>query len=277
MYLLALLVTYALERTVQIGRNWQWRRVILRWQHWQFAQPKIAEFRAHGLGQVVWAIIPALLIGFVLALLGNSLISFIVSVAGLLLAITLPKVRSAYRGYLAAGIVDDRGERDEATMAMHARTLRHQIGRDESATIAEVLVYIHLRYYFAVFLYFLLFGITGALVYATLRDMRQPRTASWRSVHQIIDWLPTRLMGFGFLLVGNFSQGFPIWLSSIGNQPQDNFTVASRLAAAAEPYARADEPHDAQQTALNTVALLKRNMLFFLVLVSILTIVHWLP
>jgi AmpE protein len=68
-----------------------------------------------------------------------------------------------------------------------------------------------------------------------------------------------------------------IWLSSIGNQPQDNFTVASRLAAAAEPYARADEPHDAQQTALNTVALLKRNMLFFLVLVSILTIVHWLP
>ena len=121
MYLLALLLTYALERTVQIGRNWQWRRLILRWQHWQFAQPKIAEFRAHGLGQVVWAIIPALLIGLLLGLLGNSLISFIVSVAGLLLAITLPKVRSAYRGYLAAGIVDDRGERDEATMAMHAR------------------------------------------------------------------------------------------------------------------------------------------------------------
>lgn len=276
MYLLALLLTYSLERTVQISRNWHWRRLILRWQHWQFANQKIAEFRAHGLGHLVWAIIPALLIGFVLALLGNSLVTFVVSVAGLLLAILLPKVRNAYRGYLAAGIADDRGERDEAAMAMHARTLRHQIGRDESASVADVLVYIHLRYYFAVFLYFLLFGITGALVYATIRDMRQPRTSSWRSLHQIIDWLPTRVMGFGFLLVGNFSQGFPIWLSSIGNQPQDNFTVASRLAAAAEPQSR-DESGDAQQTALTTVALLKRNMLFFLVLVAILTIVHWLP
>lgn len=276
MYLLALLLTYSLERTVQISRNWHWRRLILRWQHWQFANQKIAEFRAHGLGHLVWAIIPALLIGFVLSLLGNSLVTFVVSVAGLLLAILLPKVRNAYRGYLAAGIADDRGERDEAAMAMHARTLRHQIGRDESASVADVLVYIHLRYYFAVFLYFLLFGITGALVYATIRDMRQPRTSSWRSLHQIIDWLPTRVMGFGFLLVGNFSQGFPIWLSSIGNQPQDNFTVASRLAAAAEPQSR-DESGDAQQTALTTVALLKRNMLFFLVLVAILTIVHWLP
>ncbi|WP_127347654.1 regulatory signaling modulator protein AmpE [Pseudidiomarina mangrovi] len=277
MYLLALLLTYSLERTVQISRNWHWRRLILRWQHWQFANHKIAEFRAHGLGHLVWAIIPALLIGFVLALLGNSLVTFIVSVAGLLLAILLPKVRNAYRGYLAAGIADDRGEPDHVAMAEHARTLRHQIGRDESASVAEVLTYIHLRYYFAVFFYFLLFGITGALVYATIRDMRQPRTSSWRSLHQIIDWLPTRVMGFGFLLVGNFSQGFPIWLNSIGNQPQDNFTVASRLVAAAEPYAAADEAQDAQQTALTTVALLKRNMLFFLVLVAILTIVHWLP
>jgi AmpE protein len=276
MYLLALLLSYSLERTVQISRNWHWRRLILRWQHWQFAHHKIAEFRAHGLGHLLWAIIPALLIGFVLALLGNSLITFIISVAGLLLAIMLPKARQAYRGYLAAGITDDQGERDEAAMAMHARTLRHQIGRDQSASVPEVLVYIHLRYYFAVFFYFILFGITGALVYATIRDMRQPRTSSWRSLHQIIDWLPTRVMGFGFLLVGNFSQGFPIWLSSVGNQPQDNFTVASRLAAAAEPQAGGDDA-DAQQTALTTVALLKRNMLFFLVLVAILTIVHWLP
>ncbi len=277
MYLLALLLTYSLERTVQISRNWHWRRLILRWQHGQFGYDKIAEFRTHGLGHLVWAIIPALLIGFVLALLGNSLVSFVISVAGLLLAITVPKARKAYRGYLAAGIRDDQGARDDAAMAKHARALRHQIGRDESASVAEVLVYIHLRYYFAVFFYFLLFGITGALVYATIRDMRQPRTVSWRSLHQIIDWLPTRVMGFGFLLVGNFSQGFPIWLSSIGNQPQDNFTVASRLAAAAEPYAAADNDHDAQQTALTTVALLKRNMLFFLVLVAVLTIVHWLP
>lgn len=270
MYLLAILLAYSLERTVQLGRNWEWRRLVLRWQHLQISQDKVEEWRQHRLGRVLWAILPALIIWFVLALFGNTLLTFVVSAAALFLAIRVPAARTAYRNYLDAATS---GDEEGAQAALHK--LQKLADRHEEASVENVLLWIHLRYYFAVFVYFLLFGVVGALVYATLRDMRHPHNERWSTAEQVIDWLPTRIMTLGFLLVGNFSRAAPLWLSSIGNVPQGNYAAATKIAAAAEDLTPKHED-DITSTALTTVALVKRNMLLFIVLLAVLTIGGWL-
>ncbi len=278
MQLLAILLAYSLERTVTLSRNLHWSRIVLRWQQWQTkqtqmggdSQEKIAEWRQHLLGEVVWAILPALIISFVVALLDSFLVSFVVGVLVLLATMQCRAARHAYKAYLAAA-----NEGDTAACAEQLRQLRRAAGRHEAAPVHELLLWIHLRFYFATLLYYVLFGVFGALVYATLRDMKHPRNKAWTQLQLVLHWLPTRIMSFGFLMVGNFGKALPVWLNSVGNMPQNNFVALAKVADAAEDLTPKHED-DITSTALTTVALLKRNLLFFIVLLAIMTIAGWL-
>ncbi len=260
MYLLAILLAYALERTIRVTRNLQWRRIIRRWQLAQTKNTQVDEWRQNEWGQIGWALIPALLIGFIVLLINSVLVTFLVSAAGLLVAIQMPRARTAYKALLQA-----EAEGDEAARNQQVQELQYAAEREEAAPAEQLLLWIHLRYYFAVLVYFLLFGITGALLYATIRDMRHQRSENWTKINQIVEWLPTRLMGLGFLFVGHFSNAASVWLNSIGNKPQNNFIALTKTAEAAETL-----------TALTTVALIKRNFLLYLVFIAILTIGGWL-
>jgi len=208
----------------------------------------------------LWAIIPALLLGFILLLFNSTLLTFLVSTLGLLVAIQAPQARAAYKAYLTA-----QEEEDGAEQARQLKLLQQASGRKDPAPVEHLLLWIHLRHYFAVMLYFILLGVAGALVYATLRDMRHSKSARWQTVHQVINWLPTRVMTLGFLLVGNFSKAAAVWLSSIGNKPQNNFTALIKVAEQAEDL-----------SAPTTVALIKRNFLLYVVFIALLTIAGWL-
>lgn len=269
MKLLAILLAYSLERALNMGRDWQWRRILLRWQHWQTSQ-NLGDWRQHFWGEVAWALIPALLIGFILTLLDNVLLTFIVAVVSLVLTMQCSKARAAYKNYLAAA-----NDGDTAAVAEHLRTIRVAAGRNDAEPVHRLLLWIHLRHYFAILLYFVLFGVFGVLAYASLRDMRHPHNETWRRLQLVINWLPTRLMSFGFLLVGNFSKALPVWLNSVGNTPQNNFKALAKVAEAAEDL-HTDNADDITSTALTTVALVKRNLLLYIVLLAVMTIVGWL-
>lgn len=280
MHFIAILLAYSLERTVTLSRNLHWRRIVLRWQQWQTKQTQIkassdgqrqiANWRQHLVGEVVWAILPALIIGFSIALLDNFFVSFVVGVLALLATMQCGAARRAYKRYLSAA-----SQGDSAACAEHLRQLRRAAGRNDTTSVHGALLWVHLRYYFAPLFYYAIFGLLGVLLYATLRDMRHPRSAAWTQLQWWVHWLPTRVMTFGFLMVGNFSKALPVWLSSIGNTPQNNFQALLKVADAAEELAPKHDD-DVTSTALTSVALVKRNMLFFIVLLAILTIVGWL-
>lgn len=280
MHFIAILLAYSLERTLTLSRNLHWRRIVLRWQQWQTkqtqikassdSQQQIASWRQHLLGEVVWAVLPALIISFVVLLIDSFLLTFVLGVLALLASMQCGAARSAYKGYLSAA-----SQGDTSACADALRQLRRAAGRNDTASVDSVLLWIHLRFYFAPLFYYALFGIFGVLVYATLRDMRHPRNAAWSKLQWLVHWLPTRVMTFGFLMVGNFSKALPVWLSSVGNTPQNNFQALLKVANAAEDLTAKHED-DVTSTALTSVALVKRNMLFFIVLLAVLTIVGWL-
>ncbi len=95
-----------------------------------------------------------------------------------------------------------------------------------------------------------------------------------RKVLHVVDWIPVRLTAFGFLLVGHFSKGLPTWLSVVLDFNKSTYQILSKVAKASEepePYVK-----PVLQEPLQMVKLVKRNTVFLLVAISIMTLVGFL-
>lgn len=86
-----------------------------------------------------------------------------------------------------------------------------------------------------------------------------------------LDFIPVRLTSFGFLLVGHFSKGLPIWLGALLDLKISSYELLAKVAKASEepePYVK---PY--LQEPLQMVKLVKRNVLFLIMAISIMTMV----
>lgn len=95
------------------------------------------------------------------------------------------------------------------------------------------------------------------------------------------DFLPARLFGLGLALVGDFNRTSALFMQQAGDLTMPASQFYSKLSQVAEPmFQPADgSTADSQQLSRQTVAavqLAKRNVLFFLALVAILTLSGWL-
>lgn len=88
------------------------------------------------------------------------------------------------------------------------------------------------------------------------------------------DWLPVRLFGVGFALVGYFSKASTVLVSFLGNTKTPSHQVLTEIAKAAEPLP--EESYNGSEETACMVQLAKRNILFFLALIAILTLSGWL-
>lgn len=88
------------------------------------------------------------------------------------------------------------------------------------------------------------------------------------------DWLPVRLFGLGLALVGDFSRTSAVLLQHAGAVHLNAAQLLAELSQAAEPVP--EELRNTQEAAVSAVALAKRNVLFFLALVAVLTLSGWL-
>ncbi|MFT6269254.1 MAG: AmpE protein [Alphaproteobacteria bacterium] len=87
----------------------------------------------------------------------------------------------------------------------------------------------------------------------------------------ILDWLPSRITAFGFLLVGHFSRGLPVWLETFANVNLNAYDVLAKVAKASEDLSSLENPQ--LQEPLQMVKLVKRNIIFFLMVISVMTLV----
>ncbi len=86
-----------------------------------------------------------------------------------------------------------------------------------------------------------------------------------------LDWLPVRITAFGFLLVGNFANGLSFWIESITKPKLRAYDVLAMVAIATHETNEnnnrlfIDEP-------LQMVKLVKRNIVFLLMVISFMTL-----
>lgn len=283
-------------------------RLAVRSEAWQFlfyAKKYLSLSQSSGLsklineskGQYLWVVLPGILYALVLWLVGSSLMTLVLNTLVLLVCIGCWHYRQLYKQYLNAS---ERADNEAAFLTMQ------QISADAGLTDTELsygqrLVWLNFRYYAAVLFWFAILGGAGAMTYALLRQMNEP--ASWdKTVKQAdeedvleadgvvettadtqpdfqqlmfwADWLPARLFGIGLALVGHFSRASTALLAFLGDFSTPADKVVTTVAKAAEPL-----PDDAYNCAEETscmVQLAKRNVLFFLALVAILTLSGWL-
>ena len=89
----------------------------------------------------------------------------------------------------------------------------------------------------------------------------------------IIDWLPVRITGLGFLVVGHFSRATAVWLPIWFDTDSQAKTMLNKMSVAAEDVDVNDQTQECIERPCTMVRLVKRNIIFMLVVVSVLTMV----
>ena len=281
-------------------------RLAVRSEAWQFlfyAKKYLSVSQSSGLsklvseskGQYLWVLLPGIVYALVLWLIGSSLVTLVLNTLVLLVCIGCWHYRQLYKQYLNAS---ERADNEAAFLTM--QQLSADVGlTDADLSYGQRLVWLNFRYYAAVLFWFALLGGAGAITYALLRQMNEP--ASWDKPVKLAeegdetndvvqatpeipvvfqqlmfwaDWVPARLFGVGLALVGHFSRASTALLAFLGDFSTPADKVVTTVAKAAEPL-----PDDAYNCAEETacmVQLAKRNVLFFLALVAVLTLSGWL-
>lgn len=201
-----------------------------------------------------------------------------------LLCIGAGKVRLHYHAYLKAASRDDVHARDAMASEL---TLIHGVPPDcdEREYLRELqngLLWINFRFYLAPLFWFIVGGAWGPVTlvgYVFLRAW-QSWLARYQTSHQrvqsgidailhVLDWLPVRLVGVVYALIGHGEKALPAWFASLGDRHTAQYQVLSCLAQ----HSLAREPHiDKVETPKAAVLMAKKTSFTVVVVVALLTI-----
>lgn len=262
MLVFSLFIALIIERLRVTPDAWQLDPLANRWDGWLREHDRTQDWHEHELFGPLLLIAPALLLAVLLWLAGGGLGSVLVSVLVLTLMIGCRPQRRALRDYFLAA---ERGDEDALTQA--SATLHY--AEHEDMTIGRQIIWLNFRYYFAVSFWFILFGAAGALAYGLIRSRAAdyPRLIAW------VEWLPLRVAGFAYLLVGHFSRAMPVWLRVLGRAPEQPELQLTEIAVAAEDVNISADDNKSEAEVL--VNLARRSMILLLVVVAVATLLGW--
>lgn len=273
MTLISLLLVLSIERIATQSTYWQSDIYLKRYQQLIEGQRWLPQSASiWGLLAVVG--VPSVLLYLLLQKLDNALLLLILSTALLMICIGCPALRATYKCYLQAA---SRG--DAEACFLYADQLGHQAQREDS--FGQSLVWLNYQHYAAVTIWFTAFGAAGAVFYTLSRGMQQylqaqshPLATKAETLMSVLDWIPVRITALGFLLVGHFSRALPIWLSYLPDPSISARQLLAEVSRAAEEI-EPDE-RDSTQEPMALVKLAKRNIMFILVIMSLLTLAGWI-
>ena len=280
MALLTLLLALLIERTSELGEKWQ----IYYWI--ELLHRKVASFLEQTSASffIVMAFLPALLTYLSLSTVKGvlfGLLSVILWVCFILLCISCVRYRALYKKYLLSIChKDPQASYHNAEKLLDVDSLKVNDEPMLATRVGRQLTWINYRFYCAIVLMVIIGGPVAAVFYATLRTLdimmfRQdvlPINAIRKTLF-IIDWLPVRIVGFAYVLVGNFAHAVPVWISLCSNLKLATYDVVSKVAMAAEQMS---EPTEQDEVCISLtcrlVQLAKRTLGLLVALVSLLTI-----
>ncbi|MET3814326.1 beta-lactamase regulator AmpE [Pantoea sp. UYEF8] len=279
MTLFTLLLVLGWERLFKLGEHWQLEHRLepffRRRQHFSLMRTLLMTVLAMAVtALVVWSL-KGLLFG-VLQLLFWIVIG--------LLCIGAGSVRLHYHTYLKAASHDDAA----AHQAMAAElTLIHGVPvecseREFLRELQNALIWINFRFYLAPMFWLVVGGAWGPVLlvgYAFLRAwqgwLAKQGTPMARaqsgvdSILHVLDWIPVRLAGVAYALLGHGEKALPAWLASLTDRHRSQYQVLTSLAQ----FSLSRDPHtDKVETPRVAVALAKRTSLVLVVAVALLTI-----
>ncbi len=279
MTLFTMLLVLAAERLFKLGEHWQLDHrlevVFRRVKHYSMFRTLLMA--------VLTMLVTFLILRALLGLFFNVPLLVAWILIGLL-CIGAGKVRLHYHAYLKAAARND--SHAHGAMA-NELTLIHGVppGCDEREFLRELqnaLVWINFRFYLAPLFWFIVGASWGPVLLAGYAFLRAWQ--SWLARYQtpnerqqsgidailhVLDWIPVRLVGVVYALVGHGEKALPAWFASLGDRHTSQYQVLTRLAQ----FSLAREPHmDKVETPKAAVSMAKKASLVLVVVVALLTI-----
>ncbi|PWS55322.1 beta-lactamase regulator AmpE [Pseudoalteromonas sp. meg-B1] len=229
-------------------------------------------------GFLIWLFLPVIAIGCVYFLSDFVLWQLVFNVAVLLVCFGCAKQRALYKSYLNALT---RGDQTAATLYALQLGQKRTEEQQGGETLGQTLAWVNFRFYCAVIFWFVVLGVAGAVFYALVRtfadlvsDNRDEVIAKhFKLIHRLLfwlDWLPARITSFGYLVIGNFNKGTSCWLHYVFDFSSPNRKVVTYTAQAAEQVE--ERYYGCTFEATCMIKLVKRNVLFYLVLIALMTL-----
>ena len=201
-----------------------------------------------------------------------------------LLCIGAGKTRLHYHAYLNAAARDDAHAREAMASEL---TLIHGVPPDcdEREFLRELqnaLLWNNFRFYLAPLFWLIVGGPWGPVTlvgYAFLRAW-QSWLARYQTPHQrlqsgidailhVLDWIPVRLAGVVYALLGHGEKALPAWFASLADLQTSQYQVLTRLAQ----FSLVREPHtDKVETPKAAVSMAKKTSFVVVVVIALLTI-----
>lgn len=289
MTLISLLIVMAMERVTSKAPEWHVHALV--GKYIQFLQGRDwFSNTASVLSMLLIILVPALLVYLIELVFNNGFVTFLLQLTVLWICLGCPITRKSYKMYLQAAV-----RKDFEACSLHSLSFGNDGG--DLDKVGQQLVFINYRQYAAVIVAFILLGIPGVIIYSIAKELQlfmhkmsvcgdNPLEVSDEvmgecekdkaelaidKIMHVIDWVPVRITGLGFLIVGHFSRALTLWLPALADTKSTAKEVLTSIAVAAEEV-EADQRNCVDEPCI-LVRLVKRNVLFMLVVVSILTMV----
>jgi len=230
------------------------------------------------IGFLIWLFLPVIAIAVVYTLSDFVLWQLVVNIVVLLVCFGCAKQRALYKSYLNALTRDD-----QTAASLYALQMgqKHPKGEEGGETFGQTLAWVNFRFYCAVIFWFVVLGAPGAVLYAIVRTFadlvaenhKVAFSKRFKLIHQLLfwlDWLPARVASFGYLVIGNFNKGTSCWMHYALDFKSPNRKVVTCTALAAEQVEK--RYYGCTYEATCMIKLVKRNVLFYLVLIALLTL-----
>lgn len=289
MTLISLLIVMALERVTSKSPEWHIHSLV--GKYIQFLQARDWFSTSASMFSVLLTIlVPALLIYLIEIIFSNGFISFLMQLTVLWICLGCPITRKNYKRYLQAAV-----RKDFEACSLHSLSLGNEGG--DLDKVGQQLVFINYRQYAAVIIFFIILGIPGVIIYSIAKELQlfmhkmsicddKPEDVQDEVIGEcekenaelvidkimhVLDWLPVRITGLGFMIVGHFSRALTLWLPALADTKSTSKQILTSIAIAAEEV-EPDQKNCIDEPCI-LVRLAKRNILFMLVAVSVLTMV----
>jgi len=288
MSLISLLIALFAERYLS-SSAWQFHTLYQRYKKLIKQTKLLADYRQSVALTYAVIFIPVVGCYFLLSQIDNALLYLIASTLILIVCFGCVKTREAYKNYLVSAL---KGELTSCEL--------HQLQLQQDKNIAnmgfgQTMVWLNYRYFIAVMLFFVLFGAAGALFYRLLTTVNESANTKgavasderdenvedharddnevYQATQQLlfwVDWLPVRLVAFGYMFVGHFSKAMPVWLENLFAFEKAPSKILIAVAQKSEDFMVDADDCTAEPCLL--VKLAKRTLLLLLAVIAVLTL-----
>jgi AmpE protein len=229
-------------------------------------------------GFLIWLLLPVIAVACLFFLSDFALWQLVFNVAVLLVCFGCAKQRALYKSYLNALT---RGDQTAATLYALQLGQKRTEEQQGGETLGQTLAWVNFRFYCAVIFWFVILGVAGAVFYALVRTFADLVSGNrdeviakhFKLIHRLLfwlDWLPARITSFGYLVIGNFNKGTSCWLRFVFDFSSPNRKVVTYTALAAEQVEKRYYGCTFEATCM--IKLVNRNVLFYLVLIALMTL-----